>query len=869
MPQHADRPSLRFPELWWVRYLLCLLLVCGLFLHADRTKKIRLELEYQTSTPATLQLFYAYADGPFLTDRVFDIRKGGSGNWNKAILTLKTKKRVQQLGLGLPDYNGEVRIRNLRVTGKFAAHAWNGTELIESEVRHLQPSGRPVDDIVTWASTGNDPRLMLKLPPEISERPMAGWLMRFLSAIFYSLLLFGVIQGSFWLARNEVFVDTLDEFLTKWAGRLSDQRTIVFSAHSFSVMVAVGIFAVLFVSFNLHQSSAGVWDRIYGGKAVRHTFRTGVPKDIRSDEWNTQTPWVLNQVQRGMKIENSNIGGAQSAFVAATPTLHPVMLVQPKFWGFLFLDLEHGYSWIWAFKAFGLFSAFYLLFLLLTQGDGVVSVAGSLWVFGSSFVQWWYSSHLPEILIGFALAVLGALYLLRAGKFFGKLFGAVLVVFSVVNLLLHVYPPFLVPLAYLGVFLVVAFSLQRGRMQPPISDYRSTIWLSVLSMLLIGLFVFSWVQTGRETIDLMLHTSYPGKRVEMGGNMDITRLVYGPFECLRNSQEHFPIPPSNACEASSFVLLFPLLPLMIRRNDLRADEFPLLAGLFLYCLFVLAWMAFPLPEWLRHGFSAMGWSMSPAHRSQVGLGIASITLVTVFAAYRARQVSSCDHRYASLFVAVVMAGLVAAGFWLQRIDGVYFNNLRVFSGALMVSGVLLSIYYRQRIFFLLMIAGMVLPSLTVNPIVSGLDCLLRKPVLIKAVEQGGGPGDKWAVIGSFVFAQGLKAKGLDVVNGSSYAPDFNKILLLDARRDRMQIWNRYAHISLASSPGIGSPDFVLLGPDHFLVKVDVGSDQLRRLGVTHLAYTGLPPAADLQSLIPLESDPESGVYLYKYKQGSR
>lgn len=850
-------------------YLLSLLVFCGLFMYVNRTKKIKVEFEINTSAPCRPQLFYLGSNGRFSPNRVIDFPVIPANQWYRATAFLKTPYSLQKLRLSPVDGYGLVTIRYFRVTGVGDSQTWNGFDVLKCGFDNIQSINNSAESIAVFHSTGKNPSIIFDISPRVFRRPFVLLLKDFAMANLYSILLFGFIQGILSLSRIPVLRNSVHKSLNKLAEFLSDKRTIVFNARSVSVLAIAGIMVMLFVTFKLNQSSIGLWDKIYGEPSSELFSRIGSPKNIRSDEWITQTPWLLNQVQRGMMVENKNIGGAQSAFMAATPVRHQLMLFQPKFWGFLFLDLERGFSWIWAYKAFGLFISFYLLFLLLTGGDGLISASGALWVYGSSFVQWWYSSHLPEQLIGFALAVLGAIYLLQAEKVRSKLFGGVLVAFSIVNLLLHVYPPFLVPLGYLGVFTVVAFNLQNSRLRNIAADWKPVLLISTLVVAVSASFIYSWAITGRETIELMMNTSYPGKRIELGGNMPLPRICYGIFECLRDSQYIYPIEPSNSCEASSFVLLFPLLLFMIRPSDRYAVEAPLLSGLFLYCLFVLAWMIFPMPLWLREGFAAIGWLFSPAYRSQVGIGIGSIMLVTVFASMRARHKVNYSKISTIILMASIAVVILLTGFWLKGIDPKYFDNIRIFVGLLLAEGIVLSIVIANRRYFHLAITLLVLPSLTVNPIQYGLASVLNKPVLNMAVLHGGQVGDRWAVIGDYGFAQGLKARGLDVINGSNYAPNLLRLRALDPDGRFKNIWNRYAHISIASSPGIKHPEFSLLGPDHYLLTVDICSDQFRSLGVTHLAYTKKPTEKELRCLLPLKTDFQSKVYLYKYTMEAR
>src|SRR5690606_4251866 len=136
----------------------------------------------------------------------------------------------------------------------------------------------------------------------------------------------------------------------------------------------------------------------------------GSPRHIRSDEWKVHTPWVLNQVLAGSPSVNNNLGGATAPLVASAPVADAVGWPNFKYFGFRFLDIERGYSWFWSYKSFGLAFSFLWLLLILTRGNLPASLAGTVWIYFSSYTQWWFSSALPEIMTAFALGTTGALY---------------------------------------------------------------------------------------------------------------------------------------------------------------------------------------------------------------------------------------------------------------------------------------------------------------------------------------------------------------------------------------------------------------------------------------------------------------------------
>lgn len=188
--------------------------------------------------------------------------------------------------------------------------------------------------------------------------------------------------------------------IERLANRLSEERVLTISPRSLIFIASLFGMAILYVCLCLNQSSIGIWKTLYGQSMYRPTISLGSPKGVRSDEWNTLTPWILNQYSNGFQPHNNNVGGENSAVLTGTPVAGVLSLAQPKFLGFYILPEEYGFSWSWAWKTFATLGALFMLLLALTEGSGRWALLGTLWIYGSSFTQWWLSNGLPEMKIG-------------------------------------------------------------------------------------------------------------------------------------------------------------------------------------------------------------------------------------------------------------------------------------------------------------------------------------------------------------------------------------------------------------------------------------------------------------------------------------
>ena len=508
-------------------------------------------------------------------------------------------------------------------------------------------------------------------------------------------------------------------------------------------------------------------------------------------------------------------------------------------------------------------AAFFTLLLLLTKGDVAISLAGAVGIYGSSYVQWWLSSVPAEVISGFSAAVVGSVYLLQARKSGGMVFGAVLVSLAVPNLLLHLYPPYLQPLAYLSLFVLIGL-LANGPSVVLIKQ-RWMLRVSLMGMVLVVLTVLIglWYLETAEAIRLVLNTDYPGHRISTGGDYPLTRLFYGFFESWKIVDQTIPFPPVNPSEASSFWILFPLAPLLVPVHQWARPVMRPAAWMFGFCLLMLAWTSLPIPLVLRTLLGNLGWYLTPATRGDFALSVASAMLMATLTASIARGDVAVTRLPAPLMAVGVFVGAMAFGLLLQSKDPEFFVLPRLLLGSTVLAAIVWSILAANRTAYLWLAVFVALPAMHVNPVQSGLAPYLNKSILRKAHDLSGHSGDLWAVYGDTELAQGFKAVGLHVLNGTHYAPRMQWLNILDPSQQYKQVWNRYAHVGLVSGASDQPPVFKIEVADSYHIVVDVCGPAFKTIGVTHVAFTYPPKSEEIRCLTPLLTSDPSGVQLYK------
>lgn len=850
------------------RALLALLVVLvAALLHGTLRPDLSVRIEMMTTTGAGGELFFAAGDDGYSQERSQAFPIVSDGQWHRYSVVVPSGPRMDRIRIDPGTGAGEVSVRSVELVFGGTHQQLRGSSLVSSLgiTNHLQRTAIGSQRL-EFGSEGVDPYLELKLPRPIGGASLLSRVGKFALiglAIFGAWLLLEKLAGP---VKRALAPSWMAVRLRKLAAVVSDEQVLRVTAPMLVTMGCLALVAMLYVVLRLNQSSIGLWETVYPDAEVEQMIDLGTPKRIRSDEWRVHTPWVLNQVLSGSPIHNPNVGGDLSPVFTALPVRGVIGLPQAKLAGFRLFGAEVGFSWWWAYKTFALIASFLWLCLLLTRGNLAASMLGSAWIYTTSFTQWWFSSLLPEIMIAFAVGMIGAIYALFSSGRGHIVAGCLLVVYAATNLVLHLYPPFIVPLAYLGVFILIGYVVQYRAIGLPrrLPWFRSAAMLGAFAVL-CGYGIVFLAQVS-DTIEAMRNTVYPGQRVSVSGGVPLAKLLYGFFEPIRLGEISFPLRPTNASEASSFVLLAPLALLVVPWSALVRRGSALLVALGLFCLVALAWIAFEVPAPLERLMQLAGWSLVTPKRAVLALGIGSIVAcVMLFARVQEGRdpVRSGPARRMSV-VAVGMT-VLALGWGLSLIDPGFFTWKVIVIGTIASTFLAGGLALGRSALLATGIAMYALTTMTVNPLVSGISAISEKPVLLAAERVGGSAADKWVVIGDTNFAQGLKAHGLDVFAGSQFLPDRKSIAILDPDGSYEKVWNRYATIEVKSEPARTRPLFVARRGDQYAITVSVCSGMLQSLGITHIAYTGPVPGGDLACLAELPAPQDSGVRFFRYR----
>ena len=646
----------------------------------------------------------------------------------------------------------------------------------------------------------------------------------------------------------------------EWA----DPQLVRFDRETVAFLAGLALILVLATAFKLQGSSVAMWNQILRNPAGTGVV-VGTPKSIRVDEWAFSTTMLINQarLRPPFPVDNPVLGRGPVTLITSLPVRHWSVWLRPTTWGYFFLDVERGFAFSWNLQTYALLTGVFLLLMVLTSNDFTVSLIGTAWVFFSGFTQWWYSIGVPAVIGATALLIVAVHYLTLSTSRWAVAVWGMLFVASAMNFALAFYPPFQVPLVYLGIVVSVgslAPALQRGIWK---RDLRFRGICVVLVLLLTASVFVLYHRDAAPAIDAMRRTVYPGARQVTGGDMTVARL-FGGFFGFFMSEEHVPQGWLNVCEASNFVLLFPIpMAVAFWRAGRRLRVTPIEWTLIGYLVIESAWMVVGFPRTVS---SLSGFGMSQPVRSQIGVGLASILLCCVFLA-KARNDVPTNFTRKALVVLAMFALFIIYGLDFNRVTTGFATSAQILIVSIAATAAAYSLLIRAKgLFALCLLVPLVSSYALVNPVAYGLGPIIDTKVVrevSRVVDQD--PGARWIVYGSYFAADLLKTTGAHVfLGGTKGVPPLEELKVLDPDSSSVSVYNRFAHVTLNPARE-NKVTFTLVGEDRYTLEVDPKSQVWRELGVKYVAMPA--PSTDAEFLAQTAPVPDVtiGLWIYKFK----
>jgi hypothetical protein len=509
------------------------------------------------------------------------------------------------------------------------------------------------------------------------------------------------------------------------------------------------------------------------------------------------------------------------------------------------------------------------LFLVLNGGRADLAILGSVAISYSSFVQWWFSSPtmLPEMLTAWAIALVCGWSLFQPIAFWKKLLASLILVACVINFALCCYPPFEIPLIYLGGAIFAAFLWENRRTL----GKEGWIWCGACAVTVVALLWPVFMQC-RATLDIVAHTSYPGTRRHPGGGMSFSQFFGGLMNFFDGEREHADLFP-NTSEASNFLplwvvaMLVMLLGLWKKSSGKNADRVAvarvpsLLPALGALIVFLSAYALIGFPPWLAR---VTGLGFSTESRSLVALGIAG--MLFVFLSLRRDEKPLLQGWRSLVAVAMIVLSTAAYFFFNRGANPSFLTTTRCLLLWGITSG--LGIFYLllpARLFGCALCVALLYNNFLVNPVSQGLPSLLQSTAArrIAAIHESD-PDAVWAAYERSTLPQFVIASGARVLNGVKVVPPLELLTAIDPTPASREIYNRYAYIVLRlPRPGETAPHFESSTPDSYRLFIKPTDPVLRAAGLKYVVFRRELAPEESTGLALLEAIPHGQIWIYR------
>lgn len=591
-------------------------------------------------------------------------------------------------------------------------------------------------------------------------------------------------------------------------------------------LLALILFVVLTVC-KVNGSSIGAWTN-YVPSNTSSSVLLGKVREIRSDEWLTQTPYYLSQAnsKTPYSVINKNItmSGQNMIVSYGEPVWDISTLAKPLLWGFLLLGPSYGLAWYWNLKLLLMLLLSFELCMILTQKNTIVSLLGGFWIVLSPAIQWWFMQHVGDIVFYMeALVVLFYMFFRHFDRPAVKIACAIGFGLSGVGYVLMLYPALQVPLGYLTVLLLcLVFFRFRKKV---VFSYKDWVLIGCVCVAALGILLHVYL-ISKGAIATIAQTTYPGHRVSTGGegmpysiNAFLTNLFL-PFKDV-------PAGLANNCEISSFYNFLPAvlltMPFLIKY---RARHLRLGISLSIFSLLCLIYNYVHVPVWL----AKLTLLSYVTYRIELAYAFSAM-LLSIWA------LSELTHLAASRRMNPWLAGICSAGIALFYFLSVYETQLKtyvrlryyiVFIFVLLVLNFLL-MRGLKWMFSIIMSGVVIVSGAVVNPVNIGVGSLFNNALSLEIGKiKKSDPNAYWLtsnmVMGNFLAAQGVRD-----LDGTNFYPDMKKWSLLDPQGKEASVYNRYAHIQVQLTQDKTS----MRNPAPDSIQVTMNVDDLKKWNVKY------------------------------------
>jgi hypothetical protein len=340
------------------------------------------------------------------------------------------------------------------------------------------------------------------------------------------------------------------------------------------------------------------------------------------------------------------------------------------------------------------------------------------------------------------------------------------------------------------------------------------------------------------------------------------------------NDNHTPKQWMNVCEASGFIMFFPIVFYGMGYYYFKTKKTdPLLIAVSIFLLLGLIYVLIGFPGFLS---KITLFSMSPATRALPIVGVGSSVLLICYlasdkAGIKKEKISWVE--FGVLASAILVFMLIVVSFINRSTQNFFSKNEATIAITMAVITYLL-IRYKNFRFALpslcIFLIGWVLPNARINPVTKGLAPILENPLVMESkLIHDQDPQGRWAVFGDARLTHLLKANGINLLNSVKLVPPMSDLKVLDPTGQRDSVYNRYAWITMnskqiANNLTVNWGDTVIFrqsSPDGYSIFIDPCSPKMKQLRVKYFVFDYVPSPQEVRCMTKLKEN--AGIFIYK------
>ncbi|MBR3172516.1 hypothetical protein IKF21_01180 [Candidatus Saccharibacteria bacterium] len=619
-------------------------------------------------------------------------------------------------------------------------------------------------------------------------------------------------------------------------------------------LIALIVF-VFCVIFQIHGSSIAEYNNLFE-KTVEYNEESiiaGKSRTIRGDEWAVSTPYFMSQEYNSFNKKSNmmSLDGQDMGIASNSPVLDVTILSKPFTWGYVLLGNDYGLSWYWCMKVILFILMSFEFCMVITKKNKLVSVFGALLIAFAPPIQWWFGI-IDIFLFGMILFLIGY-YFLTTKKRWQKNVLAVLTPFAAMAFILPLYPALIIPLGMFYFAMLVAVLVRDKKI---ITFNKVDIWRIAGALVgFSGVFAY-FVISSWDGISAIMSTSYPGRRVLLGGDSEMKDLFTNMTTFALPYKD---ITYSNNSEMSTFIQFAPIFLMLypVIYKKMKRNNNIIVGNVLVGCIvFVAIYMFIGFPELL-----AKLTMFSMVNRISLTYGfIATIFTIWGISMIWKKKLFTTKQIIVVLLICSFLYVCFVGENELSYYGWKYY--IAIIAGIAVLGYLMLANY--KKLFLAGMTIVIIATGFTVNPIARGVEPLTRHPLeqeINKIAEKD--PNAYWLALDNNFLASIGVANGARVLNMVNFYPDYGKWELIDPERKSDEIYNRYAHINISLTDGETT-----LGPGVWAdaIVVNLSCGDVDKWNVKYLITAGSIKACN-DSFRNIYSDAEGEYLIYQRNDG--